>query len=100
MAGTGEFRADLRFRLNILSLHIPSLRDRKEDIPLLSAYFLTEIANREGQITKQMERECLDYLSTLDYPGNVRELRSLIYKAYPLTEGSTIRKSDIDLKRK
>ena len=96
MVDTGEFRADLKYRLNILSLHVPSLRDRREDIPLLSTYFITEIANREGQITKQMEKDCLEYLSTLDYPGNVRELRSLIYKAYLHTEDSTIRKSDVE----
>jgi transcriptional regulator with PAS, ATPase and Fis domain len=92
---TGRFRSDLRFRLNILSLYIPPLRDRREDIPILSAYFLSEIANNEGRITKQMDKECLEYLSSLDYPGNVRELKSLIYKAYLLTDDSIIRKSDI-----
>ena len=92
---TGEFRADLKYRLNILSLSIPPLRERREDIPLLCAYFLADIANREGQVTKQMDRECLEYLSTLEFPGNVRELRSLIYKAYLISEDTAIRKSDI-----
>ena len=64
MIKTGRFRSDLRFRLNILSLYIPPLRDRREDIPILSAYFLSEIANNEGRITKQMDKECLEYLSS------------------------------------
>lgn len=90
-----EFRGDLHFRLNVLSLHIPPLRNRKQDIPLLSVFFLAEIANKEGQITKQMDKECLDYLSNLDFPGNVRELKNLIYKAYVSTEDLIIRKADI-----
>lgn len=95
MVDSNEFRNDLRFRLNILRIHIPPLRYRRQDIPLLTAYFLAQIANDEGRVTKQMEKDCLDYISTLDLPGNVRELKNLVYKAYLLTEENIITESDI-----
>lgn len=92
----GEFRKDLLFRLNVLNLYIPSLKERRDDIPLLACYFLAEIANREGQISKKMDKEAMDYLSQLEFTGNVREFKNLIYRVFILTEDNMIRKEDIE----
>jgi len=95
MVNNKEFRSDLLFRLNVLFLEIPSLKDRREDIPLLSTYFLSEIANREGQITKLLSDDAVEYLMTFDFPGNVRELKGIIYRTYFLTEHNIITRNDL-----
>lgn len=90
-----QFRYDLHYRLNILSLYIPPLRERKEDIPILTAYFLSEIANKEGQVRKIMEEDCFEYLKQIDFSGNVRELRNLVYRVYAMSNEDVITLSDI-----
>lgn len=89
------FRGDLRYRINILSIKIPPLRQRREDIPLLTVYFLANIAKNEGNENKYIDKECLDYISMLNFKGNIRELKNLIYRAYLLTDKPVIEKSDI-----
>lgn len=89
-----EFRDDLYFRLKVLSIHIPPLRERKEDIPLLVRSFLNEI-NYTRKIPVEMENNCLNYLIKYDWPGNVRELKNCIESASALCEGDTIRVNDI-----
>jgi DNA-binding NtrC family response regulator len=96
----GQFRSDLHFRLNILNIRIPPLNERKEDIPLLSTYFINEIANREGGIIKSFDKEALAYLTSLTFPGNIRELRSLIYSAYIESDDIIIRKFNIERLRR
>jgi DNA-binding NtrC family response regulator len=81
----GNFRSDLLYRLNIVSLSIPSLRERKDDIPLLIAYFLAEISKTEG-IEKYITREAIQYLCDMDYPGNIRELKNILYRSYLLSD--------------
>jgi two-component system C4-dicarboxylate transport response regulator DctD len=76
-AKRGEFREDLYFRLNIAELHIPPLRDRREDIPLLFEYFTRELAARHRRETPVVGRDEMQALFAHDWPGNVRELRNL-----------------------
>lgn len=76
-AKRGEFREDLYFRLNIAELHIPPLRDRREDIPLLFEYFTQELAIRHRRDTPVVGRDEMQALFAHDWPGNVRELRNV-----------------------
>ena len=86
----GEFRKDLYYRLRAHHLHIPPLRKRKEDIPLLLDYFL-ELACREfGRKKPTLPRELTVLLSTYDFPGNVRELKAMVYDAVSLHQGGVL----------
>ncbi|MFO1429843.1 MAG: sigma-54 dependent transcriptional regulator [Candidatus Competibacteraceae bacterium] len=71
------FRKDLYFRLNVVRIHLPPLRERKEDIPLLLQHYLTELGGRCGYSIQHVSEEALDCLFQYDWPGNVRELRNL-----------------------
>ncbi|MEZ6185350.1 MAG: sigma 54-interacting transcriptional regulator [Planctomycetota bacterium] len=96
MVKSGEFRQDLFYRLNVVSIELPPLRDRKEDIPLLVESFLDEIAEAEGrrfQISKNAMRALLRY----DWPGNVRELQSFLRKKVLLVEGDVLEEQDVQL---
>ncbi len=74
----GTFREDLYFRLNVIRLHVPSLRDRKEDIPLLADFFLKESATLHQKAKRHLSKEGIETLQKYSWPGNVRELRNLI----------------------
>lgn len=98
MAEKGLFRKDLLFRLNTLELLIPPLRDRKEDITYLAAFFLNTISNDEGRATKVLTKDAIELLSSLDYKdNNVRELRNIIYKIIINTDHDFITADDIKL---
>jgi DNA-binding NtrC family response regulator len=86
----GNFRSDLYYRLNVISIEIPPLRDRQEDIPLLAESFLTEIAKRRGEETKQLTVESAALLQQYSWPGNVRELENAIERAVILANNGTI----------
>jgi len=73
-----NFREDLYFRLNVIPIHIPPLRERKEDIPLLADYFLKEFAQQYGQKSKKLSKRAMQTLMSYDWPGNVRELKNII----------------------
>jgi transcriptional regulator with PAS, ATPase and Fis domain len=73
----GTFRADLYFRVNVINVHVPPLRQRREDIPLLLRYFRGRVNLREASLTERLERELKEY----DWPGNVRELRNFVESA-------------------
>ncbi len=77
----GTFRADLLYRLDVFAIHIPPLRERKEDIPLLSREILTELAERYSKRTPQIRTEDLELLQEYAFPGNVRELRNLLERS-------------------
>lgn len=94
MVETGTFREDLYHRLNIVNIALPPLRDRREDIPLLVAYFMAEISRDEG-IEKSISLDCIEYLKTQEHKGNVRGLRCLLYKSFLFSSGETITLSDI-----
>jgi two-component system nitrogen regulation response regulator NtrX len=74
----GAFRQDLFYRLNVIPFYVPPLRDRKEDIPVLSRYFLTEFSAEYGKKTRELSEGALEILMRYPWPGNVRELKNLI----------------------
>lgn len=86
---SGKLREDLLYRLNVFPIHMPALRERPEDIPLLALHFLDEIARREGQ-AKQFSPEALACLTRYDWPGNARELRNIVHRAYVMAGNDTI----------
>lgn len=90
MVEDGQFRDDLYYRINVVSLELPPLRDRKEDIPLLVYQFLREVCLKQGISVKQLQQEVLTCLMNYSWPGNVRELRNVIERLVVLTEGNEI----------
>ena len=92
---TGQFREDLFYRLNVIPLSLPSLRERREDIPLLTAHFLRGKINPRTGKSFQMTRKTLDVLTAYDWPGNVRELENAVERACALCEEGTIRVLDL-----
>jgi two-component system nitrogen regulation response regulator NtrX len=93
----GTFREDLFFRLNVIPLHIPPLRERKEDIPLLVNFFLEEFSREYKKSKKTLTDEALKALINYDWPGNVRELKNIIERLVIMTQADTITEKDISL---
>jgi two-component system, NtrC family, nitrogen regulation response regulator NtrX len=91
----GRFRQDLFYRLNVIPLSVPPLRNRKEDIPLLVERFLSDYALKEGEPKKTLEKEALDLLMEHSWPGNIRELKNFIERLAILTSSDTITIRDI-----
>jgi DNA-binding NtrC family response regulator len=84
------FRSDLFYRLNVFPLRLPPLRERKEDVPLLAAHFLSQIEEKEQRGFSSFEDRALDSLSGYDWPGNVRELRNAVHRSYVLSDPPAI----------
>ena len=76
LVATGEFRQDLYYRINVIPIRLPALRDRREDIPLLASHFFRRISMKSGKNVQGISREAMDLLLRHSWPGNVRELRS------------------------
>ncbi len=91
----GEFREDLYYRLNVVSIDLPPLRDRREDVPLLVDHFLRRFAGERTPPLTGVSREALDLLLKYPYPGNVRELENLIHRAVVLARGSLVTTADL-----
>ena len=91
----GLFREDLLHRLNVIRIRLPSLRERREDIPLLARYFLTRSGQTLGVETKRLTDAALRYLSTLDFPGNVRQLENLCHWLTVMAPGQQVDVSDL-----
>ncbi|HEY3217142.1 MAG TPA: sigma-54 dependent transcriptional regulator [Candidatus Eisenbacteria bacterium] len=91
----GRFRADLYYRLAVVRIDLPSLRERREDIGLLASYFLARISERQGKVGLSFSPEAMALLERYDYPGNVRELENAIEHAVTLSEGRVIRPADL-----
>jgi two-component system response regulator AtoC len=91
----GRFREDLFYRLNVLLIHCPSLRDRREDIPLLIDHFLSKNNARLGTAIRGLDTEARRLLYEYAWPGNVRELENTIERAMVLTEGETVTAADL-----
>lgn len=89
-ARTGQFRQDLYYRLNVITIHIPPLTERREDIPLLAQRFLARMAGEMRKKIHGMDSEVLDLLAQYSWPGNVRELENVVERAVALTTGSSI----------
>lgn len=86
----GSFRQDLYFRLNVLPVHLPALRERIEDVALLGPHFVEAVCRREGREVKRLTPGALDALMAYDWPGNVRELQNLCERAVVLSRGAEI----------
>ncbi|MEX2388811.1 MAG: sigma-54 dependent transcriptional regulator [Phycisphaeraceae bacterium] len=86
----GQFRQDLYYRLNVLPIHLPSLRERIDDVPLLAEHFLAKVAAREGRDAKRFDAEAIDVLQKYHWPGNVRELQNICERASVLSRGRVI----------
>jgi two-component system response regulator HydG len=86
----GSFRSDLFYRLNVISLHLPPLRQRRDDIPLLIEAFLARAAESQGHAVKTLSASALEAAQAYDWPGNVRELENAMERAVILTPGDTI----------
>jgi len=91
----GAFRRDLYYRLKVLSIYIPPLRERREDIPLLVNYFIKQFCRENNKTFAGIDPEALEILKNYDWPGNVRELRNLAESMVVLSLGSRIRARDI-----
>jgi formate hydrogenlyase transcriptional activator len=86
-----RFRSDLYFRLNVVPLTVPPLRERRSDIPLLVTFFLSRFAARFGRRVERVERETMERLTNYAWPGNVRELQNVIERAVVLAPGPVLR---------
>ncbi len=95
MVEDGEFREDLYYRLAVMPLRIPSLRERREDISILSEHFLRNINKRIGTNVQGLDAEARRILLAYDWPGNVRELENTLEHAAVLSEGAQIRPDDL-----
>jgi two-component system response regulator HydG len=89
----GGFRSDLYYRLNVITVHLPPLRDRGEDVPLLASFFLERFAGGRGKETPRLSQEAVDALASYDWPGNVRELENALERAAVLTADGEIQVS-------
>jgi transcriptional regulator with GAF, ATPase, and Fis domain len=87
----GNFRQDLYYRLNVFSITVPPLRDRIEDIPMLTWAFIKEFARSMGKIIEKIPQKDIDQLQSYQWPGNIRELKNLIESAMIVNKGKTLR---------
>ena len=93
----GEFRQDLYYRLNVIELKMPGLREIPEDIPLMVSELLERIAGQSGTPLPQLSAEAMQALINYDYPGNVRELENILERALALCDGQIIAAADLHL---
>ncbi|WP_312598529.1 sigma-54-dependent transcriptional regulator [Stutzerimonas nitrititolerans] len=93
----GRFRQDLYYRLNVIELRVPPLRERREDIALLADNMLRRLAQECGDSPARLQPEALAKLQSYRFPGNVRELENMLERAYTLCEGDVIKASDLRL---
>jgi two-component system, NtrC family, response regulator PilR len=97
LVAEGRFRQDLYYRLNVIELRVPPLRERLEDLPLLAEHILGRIAGHWGSEGFRLAPDALAHLGTYSYPGNVRELENILERAATLCEGHTIHAADLHL---
>ncbi|HEY2026617.1 MAG TPA: sigma-54 dependent transcriptional regulator [Gemmatimonadaceae bacterium] len=92
----GRFREDLYYRLNVVPIHVPPLRERREDIPLLVAHFVSQLTGPAGLAPRAIGDDAIARLQSLDWPGNVRELRNTIERLLILSSGRRITADDVE----
>jgi len=97
MIAGGSFREDLFYRINVVTIHIPPLRERKTDIPVLVDFFLKKYSKENRKEISGLSREALDYLMRYNFPGNVRELENIIERAVVLTRSDVITTADLPI---
>jgi len=86
----GSFRSDLFYRLNVFPIHLPPLRERKEDIPLLVSYLTKKYGTRHGKRIESLPQSLIHALQSYPWPGNIRELENIIERAVILTQGAQL----------
>ncbi len=99
LVAEGRFREDLLYRLNVVPIEVPPLRERPADIPLLVEYFIDRFGKRAGKKFKTIDRKSLKAFQSYEWPGNVRELQNVIERAVILSEGETLAMEEGWLKR-
>lgn len=97
LVAEGRFRQDLYFRINVITLQVPPLRDRAEDIPDLARHILARLAERDGVPMREISPEAIETLCRQPFPGNVRELENLLERACALCDGSVIGPEDVSV---
>ncbi|MBI5640188.1 MAG: sigma-54-dependent Fis family transcriptional regulator [Nitrospirae bacterium] len=97
LIGEGRFREDLFYRLNVINIHIPPLRERAEDIPVLAGYFLSRYSRKLSKAVSDFGPEVMSLLSAYQWPGNVRELENVVERAVILCDSDTIGIEDISV---
>jgi DNA-binding NtrC family response regulator len=90
-----RFREDLYYRLNVIPINVPPLRERREDVPELVQHFLNQLAAQSGRPVPEVEDDALEALRAYDWPGNIRQLRNVIERALVVADGSTIAYGDL-----
>jgi two-component system response regulator PilR (NtrC family) len=95
----GRFRNDLYYRINVIDLQVPSLRERIDDLPALTTAILQRIANSESADVISLDTDALEALSAYDFPGNVRELENMLERALALSDGGVITAEDLQFSR-
>lgn len=95
MVAEGTFREDLYYRLNVVSINLPGLRERKEDIPLLVKHFVDIVCKDNDRNVLQITPQAMDLLEKYDYPGNIRELRNTVERMVVLARGDTLDTADL-----
>lgn len=95
LVAAGRFREDLYYRLNVISLRIPPLRERAEDVPALAEYTLSRLAEEQGALPKRLAPDVLSLLVRYPWPGNARELVNLMERLIHTAEGAVIQRSDL-----
>jgi two-component system nitrogen regulation response regulator NtrX len=93
----GRFREDLFYRLNVVPIHVPPLRQRREDIPMLVRHFAEQMARSDRVAPRSFDEEAMRRLTSLPWPGNVRELRNTVERLLILSSGETVTADDVDL---
>jgi len=97
MTKSGGFREDLYYRINVIELYVPTLRERAEDIPLLTDHMLAKLAKKNGRSVPELGEGVLDALIGYSFPGNVRELENILERALTLCEHDVIQVQDLAL---
>lgn len=93
----GTFREDLFYRLNVVPIHMPPLRERRDDIPMLVQHFADLMTQRDGMSPRTFETAAIERLQALSWPGNVRELRNTVERLLILASGESVRPEDVDV---
>ncbi|CAH0533773.1 Transcriptional regulatory protein TyrR [Vibrio stylophorae] len=97
LVASGSFREDLYYRLNVLTLNIPPLRERRQDIAPLTEFFMNQICHELHQPQPELDDSLVDFLNHYTWPGNVRQLRNVLYRALTQVEGGTLEAQHIQL---
>jgi two-component system NtrC family response regulator len=96
MVAERTFREDLYYRINLITIHLPALRERTEDIPLLVRHFADKACEQNGMERVEITPDATNYLKTLPYPGNIRELKGLVERTLLMNQGKPLTKKEFE----